>query len=133
MVVCKQHSQKIYPVSLDTVAYDGETKPPLGSKRSSGRPRTKRIRRRSLYAASEDSPILCSNCGQAGHNKRTCSAKTKVNKKPMGIEQFDTIIEEATDVLLRLQEENDENEEKDNGTKDEQRTREHNTESLSVP
>ena len=38
-------TNNIYPVSLDTVAYNGETKPPLGSKRSSGRPRTKRIRR----------------------------------------------------------------------------------------
>ena len=125
-------TKNIYPVSLDTVAYDGETKPPLGNKRSSGRPRTKRIRRRSVYAASEDSPITCSNCGQAGHNKRTCSAKTKV--KPMGIEQSaDTIIEEATDELVRLQEEKDENEEEDNGTKDEQCTTEDNTESLSVP
>jgi hypothetical protein len=71
--------KNIYPVSLDTLAYDGETEPPLGNKRSSGRPRTKRIRRRSLYAAAEDSPIVCSNCGQAGHNKRTCSAKTRDN------------------------------------------------------
>ena len=125
-------TKNIYPVSLDTVAYDGETKPSLGNKRSSGRPRTKRIRRRSVYAASEDSPITCSNCGQAGHNKRTCSAKTKV--KPMGIEQSaDTIIEEATDELVRLQEEKDENEEEGNGTKDEQCTTEDNTESLSVP
>ena len=70
-------TKNIYPVSLDTVAYNGETKPPLGSKRSTGWPRTKPIRRRSLYAASEDSPIVCSNCGQAVHNKRTCSTKQR--------------------------------------------------------
>jgi hypothetical protein len=52
----------------------------------------------------------------------------------VGIEQSDTLIEEATDVLLRLQEEKDENEEEDNEeTKDEQRTTEDNTESLPVP
>ena len=66
--------KNIYPVSLNTVTYDGETKPPLRNKRSSGRPRTKRIRRRSLYAESEESPIVRSNCGRAGHNKRTCCA-----------------------------------------------------------
>ena len=65
--------KNIYPVSLDTLAYDGKTTPPVSSKRSSGRPRKKRIRRRSQYAAAEDSPILCSNCGAPGHNRRTCS------------------------------------------------------------
>jgi hypothetical protein len=68
-----------YPVSLDTLAYDGETQPTQGSVRSAGRPRTKRVRRRSVYAASEDLPISCSNCGQARHNKRTCSERTRDN------------------------------------------------------
>ena len=97
------------------MAYDGETKPPLGSKRSSSRPRTKRIRRLSLYAVSEDSPILCLNCGQAGHNKRTNSAKAKDKALPIK-QSNDTNIAEATDELLRLQEENEED---DNATKDE--------------
>jgi ribosomal protein L32 len=70
-------TKNIFPVSLDTLAYDRETGPPSCVKRGSGRPRTKRIRRRSLYAATEDSPIVCSNCGQAGHNKRTCSGKER--------------------------------------------------------
>jgi hypothetical protein len=58
--------KNIFPVSVDTLGYDGLTNPPVNSKRSAGRPRTKRIRRRSLYAAAEDSPILCSSCGAAG-------------------------------------------------------------------
>jgi hypothetical protein len=76
---CVQASFKrnIYPVSLDTLACDGETQPPQCTIRSAGRPRTKRVRRRSVYAASEDSPISSSNCGQAGHNKRTCSERTR--------------------------------------------------------
>jgi hypothetical protein len=65
--------KNIFPVSVDTLGYDGLTNPPVNSKRSVGRPRTKRIRRRSLFAAAEDSPILCSNCGAAGHNRRTCT------------------------------------------------------------
>ena len=71
--------RNIYPVSLDTLAYDGETQPPQGSTRSAGRPRTKRVRRRSVYAAAKDSPISCSKCGKPGHNKRTCSERTRDN------------------------------------------------------
>ena len=53
-------TKNIFPVSLllDTLADDGEATPPSDVKRGSGRPRTKRIRRRSLYAASEDSLIV---------------------------------------------------------------------------
>ena len=65
--------KNIFPVSVDTLGYDGLTNPPVNSKRSAGRPRTKRLRRRSLYATAEDSPILCSNCGGARYNRRTCS------------------------------------------------------------
>ena len=32
--------KNIYPVSLDNLSYDGETKPPLHSKRSAGRPKS---------------------------------------------------------------------------------------------
>ena len=66
--------RNIYPVGLDTLAYDGETKPPVSTGRSTGRPKKKMLRRRSKFAASEDSPIICSNCGAPGHNKRTCTA-----------------------------------------------------------
>ncbi|KAI2509095.1 hypothetical protein MHU86_5343 [Fragilaria crotonensis] len=82
----------------------------------------------------QDTLLPCRHaCAVYRHNKRTCSAKAKV-KPTVGIEQSDTLIEEATDVLLRLQEKKDENEEEDNEeTKDEQRTTEDNTESLPVP
>jgi hypothetical protein len=66
--------KNIYPVGLDTIAYDGETKPPVSSGRSVGRPRTKMLKRRSKFPAVEDSPIRCSNCRAPGHNKRTCTA-----------------------------------------------------------
>ena len=76
----------------------------------------------------EDSPILCSNCGQTGHNKRTCSAKTK--DKALPIKQSNNInIEEAMDELLCLQEENEED---DYATKDERSTT-GKTESLPMP
>ena len=59
---------------------------------------------------------------------RTCSAKTKDKALPIE-ESNDTNIEEATDELLRIQEENEED---DNATKDEWSTT-GKTESLSVP
>jgi hypothetical protein len=73
-----------FPVSLETSAYDGQTTPPSGVKRASGQPRTKCIRRRSVYATSEDYPIVCSNCGQAGHNKKTCSGKERAKALRIG-------------------------------------------------
>ena len=78
---------------MHTVAYEGKTTPPSGVKRATGRPRTKHIRWQSLYAASADSPILCSNCGQAGHNNRTYSGK-KWTKAPCF--QLDANVVEAT-------------------------------------
>jgi Ulp1 protease family, C-terminal catalytic domain/SWIM zinc finger/Transposase, Mutator family len=71
--VKKMFRNNVFPVSLDRVPYDGVTKPPLLRGRSSGRPRTKRIRRRSEFLSVEDSPIVCSNCGLRGHNRRTCT------------------------------------------------------------
>ena len=64
----------VFPVSLDAIKYDGVTKPPMVSKRQPGRPRTKRIRRRSEYLEPEDSPVTCSICGKRGHNRRTCQS-----------------------------------------------------------
>ena len=43
--------------------------------------------------ASEDSPIVCLSCGQAGHNKRTCSVKERA--KALHI-QSDANVVEAT-------------------------------------
>jgi hypothetical protein len=72
----RMFKNNIYPVSLDNLAYDGVTKPPFVSKRSTGRPRKlRRIRRRSEYASEADSPIICSTCGLRGHNRRTCSRR----------------------------------------------------------
>jgi hypothetical protein len=63
----------VFPVSLDTIEYDGVTKPPTSIQRQPGRPRTKRIRRRSEFLDPEDSPaVTCSKCGKRGHNRRTC-------------------------------------------------------------
>ena len=65
--------RNVFPVTLDGIKYDGVTKPPLVVARPSGRPRTRRIRRRSEFLAAEDSPVVCSNCGIRGHNRRTCT------------------------------------------------------------
>ena len=44
-----QATSKIYPLNLDTVANNGETKPPLCNKRSSGQPRIKLVRIRGVW------------------------------------------------------------------------------------
>ena len=69
--------RNVFPVSLDGIQYDGATKPPVVAKRQSGRPKTKRIRRRSEFLLAEDSPVICSNCGSRGHNRRTCTAPAR--------------------------------------------------------
>ena len=59
----KMFQKNIYPVCLDTLAYDGETKPPRGLQRGPGRPKKqRRIRRRSEFATDSDSNITCSTC-----------------------------------------------------------------------
>jgi hypothetical protein len=50
--------RNVFPVNLDGIKYDGVTKPPLVTSRQSGRPRAKRIRRRSEFLAAEDSLIV---------------------------------------------------------------------------
>jgi hypothetical protein len=64
----------IHPVCMDSLSPDLTTRPPIPStKRSTGRPKKKRIRKRSRFAHSpEQSPIVCSRCKQKGHNVRTC-------------------------------------------------------------
>ena len=66
------YKNNIFPACIENVKYDNATKPPVVNKRQSGRPKMKRIRRRSEFLDPEESPITCSNCGQRGHNKRTC-------------------------------------------------------------
>ena len=62
------------PVIVDTIKYDGKTKPPIWAKRAAGRPKVKRHRRRSELLDASQSRIKCSLCGARGHNHRTCSA-----------------------------------------------------------
>ena len=66
----------IYPVCIETISPDGCTLPPDASKRRSGRPRRKRIRKRPHSACDpEESIIRCSKCHRRGHNARTCVAR----------------------------------------------------------
>jgi hypothetical protein len=58
-------------VIVDTIKYDGKTKPPIRAKRAAGRPKVKGYRE--LLDASQ-SRVKCSLCGARGHNRRTCSA-----------------------------------------------------------
>ena len=68
------YSNNIFPVCMDNLEHDGLTLPPQVRVRSAGRPRIKRLRRRSEYADPSESKIHCSACNQPGHNKRTCTA-----------------------------------------------------------
>jgi len=71
--VKQMFTSNVFPVSLEGIAYDGVTKPPEATKRQAGRPRMKRIRHRSEFLHPDESPIVCSQCHQRGHNnKRTC-------------------------------------------------------------
>jgi hypothetical protein len=67
-------SDNIIPVCIANIARDGRTLPPKQSKkRQAGRPKKKRIRKRSRYAHTpEDSNVVCSRCYERGHNVRTC-------------------------------------------------------------
>ena len=65
----------MFPVSLDTIEYNGATKPPTSIERQPGRPRTKRIPCRSEFLDPEDSPVMCLKCGKRGHNRRSCQSK----------------------------------------------------------
>ena len=80
--------KNVFPASVDTLGYDSVINPPVNSRRSAGRLRSKRYRQRSLHSAAEDSPILCrSNCGVAGHNRRTCSPRRPGDRTPNSLLQ----------------------------------------------
>ena len=66
------YKPNLLPVITESIRYDGITLPPI-PERTTGRPKTKRIRRQSLFVDPSDSTITCSKCGQKGHNQRTCS------------------------------------------------------------
>ncbi|KAG7337236.1 hypothetical protein IV203_036304 [Nitzschia inconspicua] len=72
----------IVPVSLDILDQEGVTLPPNRTKRSSGQPREKRIRKRSRFAHDPDKPpIVCSRCKKRGHNVNTCVAREQLEKQ----------------------------------------------------
>ena len=75
--VQEMYKNNIFPACIDNVKYDGVTRPPVVTKRQPGRPRSKRLRRRSEFLDPEESPIKCSDCGQRGHNKRTCKNQVR--------------------------------------------------------
>jgi hypothetical protein len=78
----KMFEKNILPVCMDALTYDGETSPPcLSQKKRAGRPKLKRLRRRSKFVEADESPILCSKCGKPGHNRRTCFAKEVAGTK----------------------------------------------------
>jgi hypothetical protein len=64
----------IKPVCIATIARDGRTLPPKPlKKRQAGRPKKKRLRKRSRWAHTpERSNVICSRCHRRGHNVRTC-------------------------------------------------------------
>ena len=69
------YSKNIFQACLDNLEYDGMTYPPLVRGRAAGRPKSKRMRRRSEYADPSESKVWCSACKERrGHNKRTCTS-----------------------------------------------------------
>ena len=76
-------SLNIHPICMETIGADGSTLPPkLSTKRQSGRPKTKRFRKRSRWAYEpERSNIVCSDCKQRGHNIRTCLARAELERQ----------------------------------------------------
>ena len=72
----KLYEPCIAPVVTDLLINDNKTKPPPCEKRRAGRPQKKRLRARSKYQDPKvDSVIRCSECGEKGHNKRTCERR----------------------------------------------------------
>jgi hypothetical protein len=66
------YTPNINPVVVDAISYDRKTKPPVITQRRTGRPKVKRYRRRSELVEPSLSKITCSQCGEKGHNVRTC-------------------------------------------------------------
>ena len=76
-------SLNIHPICMETIGADGSTLPPkVSTKRQSGRPKTKRFRKRSRWAYEpERSNIVCSGCKRRGHNIRTCLARAELERQ----------------------------------------------------
>jgi uncharacterized protein Veg len=71
------YTPNINPVVVDAISYDRKTKPPVITQRRTGRPKVKRYRRRSELVEPSLSKITCSQCGEKGHNVRTCKNATR--------------------------------------------------------
>jgi zinc finger SWIM domain-containing protein 3 len=67
--LCLVYGIPLIPVDMEDVASDSASLPP-NVKRKAGRPKTVRIRSRGEM--DEENQLICSSCGQKGHNKRTC-------------------------------------------------------------
>ena len=68
------YKRNIFPVIVDQIRYDNESKPPP-VRVAAGRPKKKRYRNRTKFIDQSESPIVCSKCGERGHNRRTCGKK----------------------------------------------------------
>jgi SWIM zinc finger len=70
----------ITPVVWDNLVKKKEWNclPPDVVTKKAGRPVTKRLRVRSKFGKPEDSNIVCSICGERGHNKRTCITRQNI-------------------------------------------------------
>lgn len=68
-------SRCFHTICMDTLVRDLATRPPKVNekKKKAGRKKKDaRLRRRTAVSETEKSPIVCSQCGQRGHNRRTC-------------------------------------------------------------
>ena len=90
--------KNIKPVVLEQIAKDGITKPPKYSgKRQAGRPKAKRLHKRSKFVDPDKSPIVCSRCRCRGHNKRSCTIDDATLKRWEEEEAREAAEEEAQD------------------------------------
>lgn len=74
------HSNNFYMVCLDRIVADRTTRPPIfNTTKKAGRPKKKRIRKRSRFAdMPHRSNVKCRLCGLPGHNARTCPSKEDI-------------------------------------------------------
>jgi hypothetical protein len=82
--------KNVVPICMNTIQHDRTTLPPgVSDKRSAGRPKIKRIRKRSQHAHEpEKSNIVCSICRELGHNVRTCEAREALARKDSRMDIF---------------------------------------------
>jgi hypothetical protein len=68
------YQRPLPPISINDLRSDHTIKPPILVKLR-GRPKTKRIRKGALKKA----PRICGNCGEKGHNRRSCRGQPKIS------------------------------------------------------